>query len=73
MHQNLAVILQQLCYGKISFAVMVPEVSREFFRARPMPERLGKEFDPGSGAAVAVIPVEQLKVGRQEGEAVVRT
>ena len=25
MHQNLAIILQQLCYDKISFAVLVPE------------------------------------------------
>ena len=27
MHQNLAVILRQLCYGKISFAVFVPGLS----------------------------------------------
>ena len=25
MHQNLAVILQQLCYRKISFTVLVPD------------------------------------------------
>ena len=26
MHQNLAIILRQLCYGKISFIVLVPVV-----------------------------------------------
>ena len=25
MHQNLAIILQQLCYNKISFIVLIPE------------------------------------------------
>ena len=31
MHQNLAVILLQLCYGKISFLVLVPgpDVTKE--------------------------------------------
>ena len=24
MHQNIAIILQQLCYGKISFIVLIP-------------------------------------------------
>ena len=24
MHQNIAIILQQLCYGKISFKVLIP-------------------------------------------------
>ena len=31
IHQKPAVILQQLCYGKISFAVLAPSVSVTFW------------------------------------------
>ena len=37
-----------------------------------MADRFREELDPGSGAPVSVVPVQQLEVGRQEGEAVVR-
>ena len=39
MHQNLAVILRQLCYSKISFIVLVPDVHSGSVPADEDPER----------------------------------
>ena len=36
MHQNLAIILRQLCYGQISFIVLVPDVE-----GSPVPDVTG--------------------------------
>lgn len=49
------------------------ERSRKLFRRRTVTDRLREEFDPGSGAPIPVVLVQQLQVGRQEGEAIVRT
>ena len=43
MHQNLAVILQQLCYGKISFRVLVPVRQRGGGDRREEEEGVRKE------------------------------
>ena len=49
-----------------------PEVRRQLFRARTVTDGLREELDPRPRAPVAVVPVQQLQVGRQECEAVVR-
>ena len=57
MNQNLAVLLWQLCYSKISFAVLVPE--RKLLLASDAAEA----FESGNGFLEPAAAVDEVIVG----------